>query len=757
MTVRAGRYARASSRSGRRHASATLLALVLLLPSAAAHAQEAAPPLQPTAHEPVPAQPAGYWLAPVPATALTPPLKDFARAVAVLESGGDATSVAALVAAATLDQSPIADHVKYYRGLIALRQGRLDAAAATFGSLRAGAPRTWIAEQALWRLAETQEQRGEYALAAETFARLLAGKPGEPDRVAHQLGVTRERAGDAAGAIEAHRLVFYDYPLSPDAAASGEVLERLAGVNVPFPARLEKTRARAAALYAAKRWALARAAYVEVAAATSGDEHDAADVRIAAADVQAKQFRAAVDRLRPLTGAGAHQAEAQLHYALALRGLGDVNGYVQAVRALADTHRESPYAEEALDGLAVWYVLRDDDAAAAEIFGLLVQRFPGGRFAERAAWKAGWWAYRQRNDVAAIAYFETGARHFPRSDYRPPWLYWSGRAKQRLGDSAGANARFLLTATDYHNSYYGRLALAQLGEAATVPTSVTEAAGPRPTPPPTERQIALLLALGLNDLALAEAQFARRVYGDSPALQATVALAHHRAGRLRPGINAMKRAYPQYLASGGQSLPPDVLRVIFPIDYWQQLEGSAKRRGLDPYLVVALAAQESTFDAGIASSAGAIGLMQIMPATGRSVARQLGIKPFSTNRLTDPEVNMAIGTEYFGDLIAEFGHPAYALAGYNAGGHRVRRWKSERPGLPIDEWIDDIPFPETQNYVKRILGTAEDYRRLYGGGVLKPVPMVAPAPAPAKKVAPPARRRPAPATRKRPAPRRPRG
>ncbi len=442
-----------------------------------------------------------------------------------------------------------------------------------------------------------------------------------------------------------------------------------------------------------------------------------------------------------------------------LRGLGDVNGYVQAVRALADTHRQSPYAEEALDALATQYLRDDQDAAAAEVFGLIVQRFAAGRFAERAAWKAGWWAYRQRNDALAIACFETGARSFPRSDYRPSWLYWSGRAMQRMGNSAAASARFVLTATDYYNSYYGRLALAQLDEAGTaVPTSVVEVPGPRPTaPPPTERQIALLMALGLHDLALAEAQFARRAFGDSPALQATVALAHHRAGRLRPGINAMKRAYPQYLASGGQSLPADVLRVIFPIDYWQQLEGSAKRRGLDPYLVVALAAQESTFDAGIASSAGAIGLMQIMPATGRSVARQIGIKPFSTRRLTDPEVNMAIGTEYFGDLMAQFGHAAYALAGYNAGGHRVTRWKSERPGLPIDEWIDDIPFPETQNYVKRILGTAEDYRRLYGGGVLKPVPMVAPAPAAPSMLTPPAKKRPAPATKKPPVRRRPRG
>lgn len=638
--------ARASGRRWRLGVGAVLTVLALVGASPDAARQEAAPPLVPTAHDPVPAPPSAYWLAPAPASAVTAPLKDFARAVVVIDGGGDASSVAALVAAAALDASPLADHVKYYRGLVAQRGGRLDDAAATFGSVNTSNTRSYIAEQALWRLAEVQEQRGEYARASETFARLLAAKPADADRVAHRLGIARERAGDAAGAIEAHRLVYYDYPLAPDAEASGAVLARLGDATVAFPARLDKTRARAAALYAARRWALARAAYVEVAAATTGEIHDGAEVRIAAADVQAKQFRTAVDRLRPLTGTGAHQAEAQLHYALAVRGLGDVNGYVQAVAALADAHRQNPYAEEALNGMATWYVLADDDASAAEVFGMMVQRFPTGRFAERAAWKAGWWAYRHKNDAAAIAYFETGARSFPRSDYRPSWLYWSARAKQRLGDTAGASARFVLTATDYLNSYYGRLAVAQLGAGASVPSSLVAQPGLRPPPPPNERQIALLMALGLHDLVLAEVQFARRVHGDSPVLQATAAFAQYRAGRLRPGINAMKRAYPQYLASGGESLPQDVLRVIFPIDYWQQLEGSAKRRGLDPYLVVALAAQESTFDAGISSSAGAIGLMQIMPATGRSVARQLGIKPFSTRRLTDPEVNMAIGTEY---------------------------------------------------------------------------------------------------------------
>ena len=88
--------------------------------------------------------------------------------------------------------------------------------------------------------------------------------------------------------------------------------------------------------------------------------------------------------------------------------------------------------------------------------------------------------------------------------------------------------------------------------------------------------------------------------------------------------------------------------------------------------------------------------------------------PISISLLTTAEANIRMGTAYFADLIKQFGDAPYALATYNAGPQRVARWISERPGIERDEFIDDIPFPETQNYVKRILGTAEDYRRLYG-------------------------------------------
>jgi len=136
---------------------------------------------------------------------------------------------------------------------------------------------------------------------------------------------------------------------------------------------------------------------------------------------------------------------------------------------------------------------------------------------------------------------------------------------------------------------------------------------------------------------------------------------------------------------------------------------------LDPYMIAALIAQESTFTADVRSAANAYGLMQIVPSTGRQYARTLRLsKRFSLQLLTTAETNLKMGTAYFADLVKKLGGAHLALASYNAGESHVAHWLAERPGVPRDQFIDDIPFPETQAYVKKILGTAEDYRRLYG-------------------------------------------
>jgi soluble lytic murein transglycosylase-like protein len=225
---------------------------------------------------------------------------------------------------------------------------------------------------------------------------------------------------------------------------------------------------------------------------------------------------------------------------------------------------------------------------------------------------------------------------------------------------------------------------------------------------PNDSVIRALVAVDLYQDALNEVQYAQRVWGDSPALQATVAWIRHeraleetsndRFTDLRGAITIMRRAYPQFLAAGGENLPPDILRVIFPLDYWPII---------------------------------------------KKYARKVGVR-YSAAVLTQPETNVRLGMTYFKDLVDRFGGAHFALASYNAGEQRIARWRAESPGLAQDEFIDDIPFPETQNYVKRILGTAEDYRRLYGGGILLPglsTPPPAPRAAPAKKA--PVRKAPA--------------
>src|SRR5882762_370893 len=164
------------------------------------------------------------------------------------------------------------------------------------------------------------------------------------------------------------------------------------------------------------------------------------------------------DALRPYLKSAARKAEARFFSLTATRALGDNDTYVVEAGALVDEFPDSTWAAETLNNLASHYIILDDDAAADEVFRELWRRFPGGRYAERAAWKIGWWAYKNGRFVDAAQAFDSGAAAFPRSDNRPAWLYWSGRAHDQTGETALANERYRLEVADYENSYHGRLA-----------------------------------------------------------------------------------------------------------------------------------------------------------------------------------------------------------------------------------------------------------------------------------------------------------
>ncbi len=138
-----------------------------------------------------------------------------------------------------------------------------------------------------------------------------------------------------------------------------------------------------------------------------------------------------------------------------------------------------------------------------------------------------------------------------------------------------------------------------------------------------------------------------------------------------------------------------------------------RSNGLDPYLVLSLMRQESEFNPSVVSYANAYGLMQLLPSTGKSMARQAGLKHFSTNELLNPPVNVQLGTLYLRQTLDKFhGQVEYALAAYNAGDDRIQSWLATGNYRDVPEFVECIPFTQTREYVQAILRNEAMYKRL---------------------------------------------
>ena len=702
-------------------------------------------PLAPTVHAALPQNVDDYWFAPRPADFAVARNRALADAAAAYGAGNYSLSLT-YARQAVAAGGPLDAYAHYYVGASHLRLSNPSDADKAFDAVLARKPEGNLSVAAMLGKADAAESRGDHAAAAAIYEKLSTHKSVAPEDVLARLARASLASGNRSRAAEAYVRIYYEFPLSDAAAGARNALGSLQDLIVRKDYKLDL--GRALILYGAKRYSEARSALVDIQGQTSGDDREVVDLRIAESEYFLKRYAAARDGVRPYLDNASRRAEARFFDLSAVRALGDADEAVRLTRALVADFPDSSWSSEALNNLGTHYILTNQDDLAAQTFRELFERFPTGPHAERAAWKYGWWAYTTGSYAETARVFETAAASFPRSDYRPPWLYWSARSREKLGQRETADARMRLVRADYLNSYYGRLAARRLpAERAAIgnPTSqggivragAQMAPAPAiPEPPPTAGVIRLLLAAGLYDDAMNELRYAQKAWESSPAIEATMAWVYHQRGELRRAITVMRRAYPQFLTAGGDALPAPILQIIFPLTYWDAIKKNAAIHDLDPYVVAALIAQESTFDATAHSSANAYGLMQILPSTGRRLASSLGVRRFSTSMLLNGETNIRLGTLYFKRLVQQFGGAYYALASYNAGENRVVRWKAERPGMDEDEFIDDIPFPETQNYVKRILGTAEDYRRLYGDGDARPLPKPTVKASPTAKKAP---------------------
>jgi soluble lytic murein transglycosylase-like protein len=327
----------------------------------------------------------------------------------------------------------------------------------------------------------------------------------------------------------------------------------------------------------------------------------------------------------------------------------------------------------------------------------------------RFLWERGWKQYRSRNYTGAIGYWSELADLSPSDRFARGARYWSARAYQELGDRQRAREIYREVVGADTTDFYRRHALARLG--AEPPLVAGDPPEPWPSDPVLERA-RFFTDIGLHGLALAELELVEQL-ARPRAAAALRGLALFRSGQVRASMTHLRNAFPALATPHQASVPSEALRLYYPLLYEQQIRYWAGRRGLPLPLVLGVIRQESAFDLNATSSAGARGLMQVMPATARELAGKLGL-PYSEAHLYDPDYSVQLGTSYLRQMLDMFdGEVDLALAGYNAGPYRIRRLWREASAREVDTFIEGLQLEEPRTYVKRIVLLADSYERLY--------------------------------------------
>jgi soluble lytic murein transglycosylase len=585
-------------------------------------------------------------------------------------------------------------------------------------------PSSAILPQAIDSLAAISLELGDASRAR--FA--LEAFPRTADQPSLLLLRARAREMDRAPTLAAADYVgvYYRFPLSAEAKRAGDRLDPLRKeLRNEFPEITPPMRlGRAEAFYNARQWKQAAGEYKAIAKVLSGTDREQALLRAAASEVQPKGGPGPLEKLR-LSDPGL-DAE---RYALLAEVYHRKKKTDEMERAANAAVARAPHSEGAATALfesGNYFWSHLDRDGAADYYRRSLEASATSSVAETAEWRVAWTAYLDRDDHAA-ALFEEHVRQFPASSYQPEALYWLGRLAERSGDTPRARAYIMKLASRYPQTYWGSVARARLQELGTGSAAPAESVpllalikAPKPLPDLTSPLPAAAAtrdarARGLHTIGFdssADLEW-RAGYAETNCAALLVALAQAAvaSGRYPAAIVTIRQAIPQLEARRWEELPVGVWAAAFPLPYAEQIRSAASRQGLDPNLVAGLIRQESAFQPSSLSKAKAMGLMQVMPGTGKILAKQLNI-PFKKSRLFEPEYNLQLGTKYLANLVAMFGGEEPAIAAYDAGENRIASWQAQRKYDEMAEFIESIPITETREYVQIVSRNASIYRRL---------------------------------------------
>jgi len=619
----------------------------------------------------------------------------------------------------------LADYADFLGAHANHEAGNESAAEATLRGFTTRYPESIFVAQAPEVEAETLLAMQDTAGAERVLA--AAANTAAANRPAYQLA-----QGDAALALKQtqqaenfFKRLLLAHPLSPEAdIARAQLTSMGAEANLTTV----ELRSLGDAYYNAGHYADASTQYHALARQSSLDVESRASFAVAAAACDLKLKRLTKAQAEALPNTPDENGARRLYLLIELaKNRNDMNEQKRIETEMESRFPQSPWRAEALYSIGNQYLLRREYAAAAEYYSTLATQFPSSKNAATAHWRAGWLSYRQGLYADAARLFDEQIRLYPGATETMAALYWRGRLYETVEqkpDRAAANYRTLIRAYQHH--FYAQLARQRLAALGNYPKEALPAPQPQldrfqatPVPPleesfpadsPHLAKARLLANAGLNEYiaqeiaadpdssswsALAEAQIYAS-YGE-----------HFRAMRV------MKRALPSATTASISSIPLAYWRILYPEPWWETIKAESAKNNLDPYLVAALIRQESEFNPSAISRANACGLMQLLPAVGKSMARQEGMEHFQSFQLFDPATNIRLGTRYLRKTLDKFGGVTeYALAAYDAGDERVSEWQDAGPYQGMDEFVESIPFTETREYVEIILRNLETYKAI---------------------------------------------
>lgn len=619
----------------------------------------------------------------------------------------------------------LGDYVAYYLGTCYMQTARQGEALATLANFEKNYPDSLLVRDAHLSYANALLIEGRAAEAAE-----LLEKDRLPVRsdIEFTVGKAYVAAGQQTKAAEALANVYYNMPTAAEADAAYAELKKLSSAPA---ATMAQRKTRADLLMKARRYNDAADEYRELLIHATPDTRAGMELALADALHRAGRNREAKAELTTLPGATPDQNAQRLYILGEVAWALDQNEeFYRTVDELRQLAPSSPWLESALLSVANLHLVHHEYDQSLDAFHELQQRFPNGARASYAHWKAAWLILRQGRNDEAKKQFEEQLALYPGGNETSNALYWRARLAEEDNQPAMARAYYQKLSDRYRNYYYaelGRQRMKNLPVSADPPGQYPLLDRIPPldhgekielTESPADdlhlQKAELLGNGGLVDLAVRELQAAAATDNGSWAPAETAQL-FTETGHYDRAIEVMKKSVPSYFAVDIPNLPRPYWEALFPRPFWNDLKRFSVAHGLDPYLVASLIRQESEFNPLAVSRANAVGLMQLLPKTGKLVSKQEQLKHYTPSQLFTPAVNLQLGTRYFRGMVDQFGGSfAYALAAYNAGSDRVEEWMGQGKYRDEQEFVESIPFTETREYVQAILRNASVYRQLYG-------------------------------------------